>query len=200
MQVQALIRASVGRPLHVMFPFIADISEYEAAHRILMQEVAREQRLGHDMPTDIRVGAMLETPSMAFAPKRFFQMCDFISIGGNDLKQFFFAADRENERVRRRYDTLSVAFIGMLRQIIARCDEARVPLSFCGEDAGRPIEALTFAALGIRRLSMRPPSIGPVKHLIRKVNLADLAQVISDAEDRGDASVRPAVTAWLAKQ
>ncbi len=110
MQLQALIRASVGRPLHVMFPFIADITEYEAAHRILMQEMAREQRLGHSMPSDIRVGAMLETPSLAFAPKRFFEMCDFISIGGNDLKQFFFAADRENERVRRRYDTLNVSF------------------------------------------------------------------------------------------
>ena len=172
MQLQALIRASVGRPLHVMFPFVADITEYEAAYNIVMQEMAREQRLGHSMPSDIRVGAMLETPSMAFAPKKFFEMCDFISVGGNDLKQFFFAADRENEqRPRRRYDTLNVSFLSMLRQIIARCADARVPLSFCGEDAFRPIEALTFAALGFQRLSMRPASIGPVKHLIRRISI-----------------------------
>ena len=200
MQLQALIRASVGRPLHVMFPFIADITEYEAAHRILMQEMAREQRLGHSMPSDIRVGAMLETPSLAFAPKRFFEMCDFISIGGNDLKQFFFAADRENERVRRRYDTLNVSFLSMLRQIIARCADARVPLSFCGEDAGRPVEALVFAALGIHRLSMRPASIGPVKHLIRRISIVDLARVIEEAEAEGLTSVRGPVTAWLARQ
>nr|WP_111301659.1 phosphoenolpyruvate--protein phosphotransferase [Paracoccus saliphilus] len=200
MQLQALIRASVGRPLHVMFPFIADITEYEAAYRMLMEEVAREKRLGHQMPSDIRVGAMLETPALAFAPRRFFEMCDFISIGGNDLKQFFFAADRENERVRRRYDTLNPSFLAMLRQIIARCEEARVPLSFCGEDAGRPIEALVFAALGIRRLSMRPASIGPVKHLIRRVSIIELRQVIEEAEAAGVNSVRGPVAAWLAQQ
>lgn len=200
MQLQALIRAAVGRPLHVMFPFIADISEYEEAYRILMHELAREQRLGHDMPSDIRVGAMLETPAMAFAPKRFFEMCDFISIGGNDLKQFFFAADRENERVRRRYDTLNVSFLGLLRQIIQRCDESRVPLSFCGEDAGRPIEALTFAALGIHKLSMRPASIGPVKHLIRRVSIDELKQVIDEAEASGMTNLRRPVTEWLARQ
>lgn len=200
MQLQALIRAAVGRPLHVMFPFVADITEYDAAYRILMQEVAREQRLGHEMPSDIRVGTMLETPSLAFAPKRFFEMCDFVSIGGNDLKQFFFAADRENERVRRRYDTLHSSFLMLLKQIVARCEDARVPLSFCGEDAGRPIEALTFAALGIRRLSMRPASIGPVKHLIRHVSITELAQVIDEALDSGMPNIRRPVTEWLARQ
>ena len=200
MQLQALIRAAAGRPLHVMFPFIADISEYEDAYRILMQEMSREQRVGRDLPTDIRVGAMLETPSLAFAPKKFFEMCDFVSIGGNDLKQFFYAADRENERVRRRYDTLNVPFLALLRQIVLRCEEARVPLSFCGEDAGRPIEALTFAALGIRRLSMRPASIGPVKHLIRRVSIAELRQVIDEAEASGMHNLRRPVTEWLARQ
>jgi len=57
---------------------------------------------------------MLETPSLAFAPDQFFEQCDFISIGGNDLKQFFYAADRENERVRKRYDTLNVSYLGLM--------------------------------------------------------------------------------------
>ena len=69
-------------------------------------ELAREQALGHTVPRELKIGAMLETPSLAYAPDRFFQLADFISIGGNDLKQFFFAADRENELVRRRYDML----------------------------------------------------------------------------------------------
>ncbi|MTH76294.1 phosphoenolpyruvate--protein phosphotransferase [Paracoccus aestuariivivens] len=200
MQLQALIRASVGRPLYVMFPFITEMNEFEEAHRLLMEQIAREQRLGHGMPTDVRVGAMLETPSLAFAPKKFFEMCDFISVGGNDLKQFFFAADRENERVRRRYDTLNTSFISLLEQILQRCNDARVPVSFCGEDAGRPIEAVTFAALGFRRLSMRPASIGPVKHLIRRVDLSELRRVIDDARDIGETNLRGPVTDWLARQ
>ncbi|MFV0410498.1 MAG: phosphoenolpyruvate--protein phosphotransferase [Paracoccus sp. (in: a-proteobacteria)] len=198
MQLQALIRAAAGRPLHVMFPFIAEPSEFDEARRMLMEEIAREQRLGRPLPNDIRVGAMLETPSMAFAPVSFFRSCDFISIGGNDLKQFFFAADRENERVRRRYDTLSEPFLALLEQIVARCNEAGVSLSFCGEDAGRPVEALVFAALGIKRLSMRPASIGPVKHLIRQISLADLREVIAGARARGG-PVRQAVTEFLAR-
>jgi phosphotransferase system enzyme I (PtsP) len=141
---------------------------------------------------------MLETPSLGFAPDSFYRDCDFISIGGNDLKQFFFAADRENERVRRRYDTLDGSFLNFLERIIARCSVSGTPLSFCGEDAGRPIEALTLAALGIRTLSMRPASIGPVKHLIRRADLTELRQVIQRARNEGQSSVRGAVTNYLA--
>ena len=68
-----------------------------------------------------------------------------------------------------------------------------------GEDAGRPVEALTFAALGIRVLSMRPASIGPVKHLIRRADLSELRSVIQQARNSGAQSVRPAVTRYLAQ-
>ncbi len=194
MQLQALIRAAVGRPLYVMFPFIAEIGEFEAAYRMLMEQVMREREVGHDMPSDIRVGAMLETPSIAFAPKRFYEMCDFVSIGGNDMKQFFFAADRENERVRRRYDILDSSFLSLVSHIVNRAAEARVPLSFCGEDAGRLVEAVTLAALGLRRLSMRPTSIGPVKELIRATHLQRLRTEIDAARDAGTSNLRKLVS------
>ena len=73
--------------------------------------------------------------------------------------------------MRRRYDTLNVSFLSLIGQIVERCAETDTPLSFCGEDAGRPIEAVCFAAMGLRALSMRPASIGPVKSLLRRVNL-----------------------------
>ena len=148
MQLQALLRAAAGRPLTVMFPFIAQTEEFREARSILLGVVESEKRLGHAVPFKLEIGAMLETPSMAFAPRQFFEEADFISIGGNDLKQFFYAADRENERVRRRYDTLNVSFLSIISQIVERCEAANTPLSFCGEDAGRPIEAICFAALG----------------------------------------------------
>ena len=200
MQLQALIRAADGRALTVMFPFIAQFEEFKEARARLLTEIERERALGHALPETLEIGAMLETPSLAFAPRQFFEMADFISIGGNDLKQFFFAADRENERVRRRYDTLNVSFLTFLEQIVARCAETGTQLSFCGEDAGRPVEALCFAAMGLRTLSMRPASIGPVKHLLRRVNLAEAKTVIDEARVSGAQSVRPAVMDWLARQ
>lgn len=197
MQLQALIRASDGHPMTIMFPFIAQSEEYYAARDYLKKELKSEARLGHTVPEKVDIGAMLETPSLAFAPRKFFEDVDFISIGGNDLKQFFFAADRENELVRRRYDTLNVSFLSLIEKIVDRCRETNTPVSFCGEDAGRPVEALCFAAMGLRTLSMRPASIGPVKSLLRRSNLAEVKAVIEDARARGDQSVRPAIMEWL---
>lgn len=198
MQMQALLRASKGRDLTVMFPFITEMAEFQMARSIVLREVHREKSLGHMVPVKMEIGAMLETPSLAYAPQGFFDLVDFVSIGGNDLKQFFFAADRENERVRKRYDTLNLSFLSFLETIVARCAASHTPLSFCGEDAGRPVEALALAALGLRSLSMRPASVGPVKALLRRVNLDDARAVIYAARDRGDMSARPALMQYLA--
>ena len=200
MQLQALLRAANGGPLAVMFPFITQISEFRDAKAEMDKAIDREKILGHPLPSQLEVGAMLETPSLAYAPDAFFEEVDFISIGGNDLKQFFFAADRENERVRKRYDTLDVSYLSFIEQVIKRCAAAGTPLSFCGEDAGRPVEALCFAALGIRALSMRPASVGPVKHLLRRVDLDEVKGIMDEAIARGDQSVRRAVADWLVYQ
>jgi len=200
MQLQALFRAANGGPLTVMFPFVAQFEEYRAARAEVDKTLSREAKLGQKLPSSIEVGAMLETPSLAYAPDKFFEEVDFISIGGNDLKQFFFAADRENERVRKRYDTLNLSFLTFLENIVKRCDASGTPVSFCGEDAGRPVEALCFAAIGLRTLSMRPASIGPVKSLLRRCDLNEVYQVIEDARARGDMSVRGAVMEYLRNQ
>ncbi|GAA6176690.1 phosphoenolpyruvate--protein phosphotransferase [Sulfitobacter pacificus] len=200
MQLQALIRAANGRPLTVMFPFVAQFEEFRAASREVDKAIEREKILGHVLPSKIEVGAMLETPSLAFAPEKFFEEVKFLSVGGNDLKQFFFAADRENERVRKRYDTLNVSFLTFLEGIVERCARTNTDLSFCGEDAGRPVEALCFAAIGFRSLSMRPASIGPVKSLLRRCNLEDVRAVINAARERGEMSVRADVMEYVKSQ
>jgi len=197
MQLQALIRASNGRPLTVMFPLVAEMSEFAEARDLLMREIERERHLGHPLPATVEVGAMLETPSLAFAPDAFFKLADFVSIGGNDLKQFFYAADRENELVRRRYDTLSLSFITFIQKIVKRCEDNDCALSFCGEDAGRPVEALAFLGAGIRSLSMRPAAIGPVKDLIRRADLSEVAALIEEAKDRGEERLRPLLLNYI---
>ena len=197
MQLQALVRAANGRPLTVMFPFVAQFDEYRAARDEVDRTIERERKLGHALPSELKIGAMLETPSLAYAPQKFFEMVDFLSIGGNDLKQFFFAADRENERVRRRYDTLNASFLSFIGRIVERCAQTGTPLSFCGEDAGRPIEALCLSAIGLQTLSMRPASIGPVKSLLRRSNLEEVREVIYASRHRGEQSSRAAVMEYL---
>jgi len=200
MQLQALLRAAEGRPLSVMFPFVAQMSEFDQARAEMDKAIEREIRLGHPIPEIMEIGAMLETPSLAFAPKRFYETVDFLSIGGNDLKQFFFAADRENELVRRRYDTLNLSFLSFLQQISERCAGTSTRLSFCGEDAGRPVEAAAFAAIGIKNLSMRPASIGPVKHMLLRTNLDDIRDAIKQAHDAGVQSARNYILEALSRK
>jgi phosphotransferase system enzyme I (PtsP) len=112
--------------------------------------------------------------------------------------QFFFAADRENERVRTRYDALSFPFLRLLGEITARCERLGTPLSFCGETAGRPLEALALAAVGFRDLSMRPAAIGPVKRALIAADISELRAVLAEAEAAGATTARPALRAWAA--
>jgi len=176
------------------------MSEFDQARAEMDKAIEREIRLGHPIPEIMEIGAMLETPSLAFAPKRFYETVDFLSIGGNDLKQFFFAADRENELVRRRYDTLNLSFLSFLQQISERCAGTSTRLSFCGEDAGRPVEAAAFAAIGIKNLSMRPASIGPVKHMLLRTNLDDIRDAIKQAHDAGVQSARNYILEALSRK
>ena len=83
--------------------------------------------------------------------------------------------------------------------IVDRCRASNTKLSFCGEDAGRPVEAACFAAMGLHTLSMRPASIGPVKNLLRRIDLLELRRVIDTARKGGAQSVRPAVQNWLSQ-
>jgi len=180
MQLQALLRAASGRSLRVMFPMVAALAEFEKARGMLLEEI---DRLDMDVPpADVKIGAMLETPSLAFAQKRFFDLADFVSIGGNDLMQFFFAADRTNERTAGRYEVTHPAFLSLVRMIVDRCAESGTELSFCGEAAGRPLDALALAAMGIRAFSMRPASIGPVKRAMLAADLSALRAVADEAE------------------
>lgn len=187
MQLQALIRAGEGRSIFVMFPMVANAEEFLRAKELIEIERMRHLAEGRKPPKEIQVGAMLETPALVFAPDCFFEEADFVSVGGNDLMQFFFAADRGNARVAARYEMLDGSFLRMLRMVVQRCAAAGTPLSFCGEAAGKPLEAIALAALGFRSLSMRPAGIGPVKRALREVDLSRAAATLdeilaSDAE------------------
>lgn len=200
MQLQALLRGAGARPLTVMFPFVTEAREFFACRDMLLRERDRLAARGRPAPERLEVGAMLETPSLAFAPDAFFRAVDFVSVGGNDLQQFFFAADRGNDRVRRRYDPLAPSYLGFLRMVAERCAANGAPLSFCGEAAGKPLEALALAAMGFRALSMRPAAIGPVKRMLRAADLGAARAVLDGAIAQGADSARPALAGWAAAQ
>ena len=173
-QLRALIRASAGRDLRVLFPMVADVSELAAARTMLEQELEHALKHGHPPPASVQAGLMLETPAVAFAPDACLELADFVAVGANDLMQYFFAADRQNPKVAERYDVLAPAPLSLLKSVRDACDRHGKPVSVCGEIAGRPLEACVLAALGYRRLSMTAAAVGPVKRALRQLDCGRL--------------------------
>jgi len=107
-QLRALIAAGAGKHLRVMFPMVTTIDEFIAARALWDREMARATKMGHEMPNKVEIGVMLETPSLAWQINAVCDHADFVSVGANDLLQFFFAADRDNMRVADRYTCIGL--------------------------------------------------------------------------------------------
>ncbi|MGC6475817.1 MAG: phosphoenolpyruvate--protein phosphotransferase [Parvibaculales bacterium] len=173
-QLRSLLQASAGKELNIMFPMIAEIDEFVKAKDLLDKEVARLAKFHLQAPAKVRVGTMLEVPSLVWQLEELLPLMDFISIGTNDLMQFFFASDRGNPQLSERYDILSPAPMAMLKQISDACQRHGVDATICGEIAGRPLDAMAMLAMGYSRFSMPSASVGPVKRMVRSVNLGKL--------------------------
>ena len=175
-QLRALLRASAGRPLlKLMFPMVAEVAEFRAAARLLQLEWRRAEASGQRLPERLEVGAMMEVPSLFWQLPTLLREVDFISVGSNDLLQFLFACDRGSPVIGDRYDVLSPPALLFIRALVEQCRDAGVTLAVCGEMAGRPIEAMALAGLGVRRLSLSPAQIGPVKAMLRSLDAGALA-------------------------
>jgi len=165
-QIRALLRAAAGAELHVMIPMVSEAQEMDAVRALVDKERGILVAKGYESPKRVQLGAMIEVPGLLFELDALMNKSDFVSVGSNDLMQFLFAADRTSARVGSRYDSLSPAPLRALKALVKAANKYNVPLTLCGEMAGRPIEALALIGLGFRSLSMSPASIGPVKTMI----------------------------------
>jgi phosphotransferase system enzyme I (PtsP) len=165
-QVRALLRASGGRELRLMFPMIAMVEEFDKAKSLVEVELTHLRRHGHALPERVQIGTMLEVPALLFQLEELLRRVDFLSVGSNDLMQFLYAADRGNARVSQRFDPLSAPVLRALKDIADKGREHGKPVALCGELASQPIGALALVILGYRSLSLSPSAVGPVKALL----------------------------------
>ena len=195
-QARALLEASAGRTLSVMFPMVSEPWEFDAAHALFDSQLAWLKSQKKLLPAEVRFGTMLEVPALAEMLDVLLPRLQFLSIGTNDLTQFLFAADRAHPKLAERYDWLSPAILRFLKRVIDQCDAHGVDVTVCGEMGGRPVEALALAALGLRRLSITPAAIGPVKAAIRQLNLPELEQAMAGWLAHPPADLRAELLAW----
>ncbi|PZQ61220.1 MAG: phosphoenolpyruvate--protein phosphotransferase [Sphingomonas taxi] len=199
-QARALLEAAAGRTLNVMFPMVSEAWEFDEARALFEKQrdflVARGKRL----PLEVRYGAMLEVPALAYQLDLLLPNVDFLSIGTNDLTQFLFAADRANPKLAERYDWLSPSILRFLHRVVVPAAQAGVPVGVCGEMGGRPLEAMALIGLGIDRLSITPAAVGPVKAMIRSLDHAALVRFTEQLLAQPPRDLRGALAGWAAGQ
>jgi len=193
-QLRALLLAAAGRPLTIMFPMVATVAEFRAARALLLAEAARVR----PAPEKLSVGTMLEIPALMWQLPDLLREVDFVSLGTNDLMQFLFAADRGTPSLAGRYDFLSPAMLELVAYLQTKAAAAGVPVSVCGEVAGRPLEAMTLVGLGITTLSMPAGGLPEVKDLLSSLDLPAFRAVLASIRRTaaGAASVREPIAGW----
>ena len=197
-QLRALLRAGAGRRLRIMFPMITMVSEFDAAKVLVEREIAHLSRHNYDLPTDVKLGVMIEVPALLWQLDELLERVDFVSVGSNDLVQYLTAADRDNRRVSERFDVLCAPVLRALGMIAQKGAASGTSVTLCGEIGGRPLEAMALIGIGYRGLSMSPASIGPVKAAILSMDAGEVAALVQDliAQKDGAPSLRGQLRAY----
>jgi phosphotransferase system, enzyme I, PtsP len=195
-QARALLEASAGRVLNVMFPMISEPWEFDAAKAIFDAQLEYLNGRKKQLPSKIRYGAMLEVPALADALDILLPKIDFLSIGTNDLTQFLFAADRSDPRLAERYDWLSPAILRFIRRVVKSNEGHNVDIAICGEMGGRPLEAMALLGIGIDRLSITPAGIGPIKAMLCSLDQSKIAAMMDVMLSDPPVNFRETLTKW----
>lgn len=183
-QLRALLKASGGRELRMMLPMVTEVAEVKAAREIIDREVSHLSKFDYQLPSKVKLGAMIEVPSLLWQMGELMDAVDFVSVGSNDLFQFLMAVDRGNSLIADRFDQLSPAFLRVLRHIVESSLRHDTPVTLCGEMAGRPLMAMTLIGLGFRSISMSAATIGPVKAMLGALDASKLNKLLQGELDK----------------
>lgn len=201
-QVRAMLRANAATGnLSILLPMITSIDEIDDARR-LIDRAGREveEELGYQLP-ELRLGVMVEVPSMVFMLGHLAGRVDFISVGTNDLTQYLLAVDRNNTRVASLYDSLHPAMLRTLNLIAREAERYDIDLCLCGEMAGDPMCVAILVGMGYRHLSMNGRSVARIKYLLRHIHLEE-AEVLAQRslEAQMATEVRHQVAAFMERR
>lgn len=180
-QLRAILRASIYGNVSVMYPLISTLQELRQANKILdgvKEELKKEKKR---FSKDIKIGAMIETPSAAITSDLLAEEVDFFSIGTNDLIQYAMAADRINEKIAYLYQPASPAVLRFIKHIVDSGHRKGVRVAICGEIAGDIHLTLILLGLGVDELSMGPVAIPEVKQIIRSVSIEEARRITEKA-------------------
>jgi len=179
-QLRAILRAAAYGNVRILFPMIANCGEMMEARKLLNEAAASLKKDGLPCNRDIPVGAMIEVPSAVVMADRLAEMCDFFSIGTNDLIQYSLAIDRGNRNVAYLYNPLNPAIIRMVKHVAGVAHKKKIGIAMCGEMAGEPVHIPILIGLGINEWSMNPHAIPVVKRMVRQISAKEARKFVKE--------------------
>jgi phosphotransferase system enzyme I (PtsI) len=186
-QLRALLRAAVRGDVRIMLPLIVTLDEVRQA-RVLLQEAAGELAMrGVPHRADVPLGIMIETPAAVMTADALAPDVAFFSIGTNDLVQYTLAVDRGNAELAARFTPLHPAVLRLIQRTLEVGTAHGIEVSVCGEMASEPLMAFALIGLGIRNLSVAPPSVARVKQIVRGIHTSVAAEAAAAALRAGTA-------------
>ncbi|TAF12223.1 MAG: phosphoenolpyruvate--protein phosphotransferase [Nostocales cyanobacterium] len=193
-QLRAILRASVGNNIKIMWPMIATLTELRAAKTILTQVQAELRQAGISFDENMQLGMMIETPAAVAIADQLAKEVDFFSIGTNDLSQYVMAGDRTNPKVANLADALQPAVLRMIQQTVQAAHAANIWVGLCGEVAAETLVAPILLGLGLDELSVNPQALAPLKQEISRLTITEAQAIASVALQQDSAtSVRELV-------
>ena len=179
-QIRAIVRAASDYPMgtvRLMFPMVTTIEEIRRL-RSMVRRAYKTLASRGKQPKELPIGMMLEVPAAAVSIDTMLELVDFVSIGSNDLVQYLMAADRDNPKVAHLCQPLAPPVLHVLHKVIKSCNRAHVPVTVCGEMAGKPKAFVLLLGMGLRRFSMSPAFIPSIKQLASQVSVRESEQIL----------------------
>ena len=176
-QLRALYRAGVYGNLKIMFPLITSVDQVKQCLELIAQVKAELTAEKIPFKEDIPVGIMVETAAAAVIADCLAKVSDFFSLGTNDLTQYTLGVDRENQHVAGLYNEFNLAVLRLIQTTAHAANEANIPVSVCGEMAGRQDSIMVLGGMGIRNLSMSPKLISSTKELLSRFTIQELEAI-----------------------
>lgn len=179
-QIRAILRTSAFGNIRIMFPMISGIEEIDQAKSLLQECKDELKEKGIAFDENIKVGIMVELPSLALISDLAAQEVDFFSVGTNDLIQYTLGIDRNNEYVAYLYRPSHPAILTLLKNIIDSANKFNIDATVCGEMAGDPMYIPVLIGLGYTNLSMSPSQLLKAKLLISQIDTKDCKELLND--------------------
>ncbi len=176
-QARAILRAAAGGDVWAMAPMVATVDDMKMVRAIFDRARSELEEEGVAMGP-IRLGAMVEVPSLALNARAAAAHVDFFSIGTNDLTQYTLAADRTSGALAKYGDAADPGVLKLCAMTARAANERGISVSVCGEAAADPVLALLFAAMGMDKLSVAAGSVNQIKMTVDQANPSALAPLL----------------------